>query len=119
MSVTSSPVNSTWGLIEWAVTGLATLLASIGAFVWRLMLRLETIEATLTRARQDLDQSRQASETAAQRLAERFDQLHDDHFRLRETISSLPTRADLQSLDEHIADRLEALAARLDRVIDA
>ena len=31
----------------------------------------------------------------------------------------LPTRADLQSLDEHIADRLEALAARLDRVIDA
>jgi hypothetical protein len=106
-------------LIEWAVTGLATLLASIAAFVWRLMLRLETIETTLTRARQDLDQSRQASEATAQRLTERFDQLHDDHFRLRETIGSLPTRADLHSLDAHIAERLDALAARLDRVIDA
>jgi hypothetical protein len=119
MSVTSPSVNTAWGFVEWAVTGLATLLASVGAFVWRLMSRLESIEATLTRARQDLDQTRQAGEAASQRLAERFDQLHDDHFRLRETIGSLPTRADLRSLEEHIAERLEALATRLDRVIDA
>ena len=31
---------------------------------------------------------------------------------------ALPTRADLRSLDEHIAERLDALAARLDRMLD-
>jgi hypothetical protein len=115
----SSPANSAaWGIVEWAVTGVATLLASVGAFVWRLTLRLQVIEASLARQRQDLDQTRQASELAAQRLAERFDQFLDDHHRLRESVVALPTRADLRSLDEHIAERLEALAARLDRVID-
>jgi len=29
----------------------------------------------------------------------------------------LPTRDDLRSLDEHVAERLEALAARLDRLL--
>ena len=64
MSVASPPANSPWGLIEWAITGLATLLASAAAFVWRLTLRLEAIDASLTRARQDLDQIREASEAA-------------------------------------------------------
>ena len=30
----------------------------------------------------------------------------------------LPTRAELRSLEEHIAERLDALAARLDRLLD-
>jgi phage terminase large subunit-like protein len=33
-------------------------------------------------------------------------------------LRALPTRADLHSLDEHIAERLDALAARLDRMLD-
>ena len=33
-------------------------------------------------------------------------------------LRALPTRADLRSLDEHIAERLDALAARLDRLLD-
>jgi hypothetical protein len=115
-----SPTDDTqWGFAEWAITGLTTLLATIGAFVWRLMLRLETIEASLTRQRQDLDQTRQSTESVLKRLAERFDQLHEDHHRLCATIGALPTRSDMRSLDEHIGERLDALAARLDRMIDA
>ena len=34
------------------------------------------------------------------------------------SIGVLPTRADLRNLDARIAERLEALAARLDRAID-
>lgn len=118
MSITSPSFNSPWGVVEWAITGIATFAASVGAFVWRLTLRLERIEASLTRARQDLDETRQASEAAAQRLADRFDQLHDEYYRVRELIGVLPTRADLRNLDARIAERLEALAARLDRAID-
>lgn len=115
-----SPTDNTpWGFAEWAITALSTVLATVGAFVWRLMLRLETIEASLTRQRQDLDQTRQSTENVVHRLAERFDQLHEDHHRLCATIGALPTRADMRSLDEHIGERLDKLAARLDRMIDA
>jgi hypothetical protein len=119
MSTSSPSCNSTWGFVEWAITGLVTLVASVGAFVWRLTLRLEAIDASLTRARQDLGETRQASEAAAQRLADRFDQLHEESSRLRESVGALPTRDDLRSLDARIAERLEALAARLDRALDA
>lgn len=118
MSVASPPASSPWGLIEWAVTGLATLLASAAAFVWRLTLRLEAIDANLNRARQELDQTREVSQAAAERLALRIDQLREDYHQLREAVCALPTREDLRNLDARIAERLEALAARLDRTID-
>ena len=117
MPVSPTPDNAPWGFVEWAITGLSTILASVGAFVWRLMLRLETIEHSLARQRQDIDATRQAGEAALLRLADRVSQLHDDHYRLRETIGALPTRADLRDLDVHIGERLDALAARLDRVL--
>ena len=119
MSIATPSCNSPWGLVEWAITGLVTLAASIGAFVWRLTLRLETIEATLTRARQEVGEARQASDAAAQRLAERVDQLRDEACRLRESISALPTREELRSLDERMSERSEALATRLDRLLGA
>ena len=118
MTISSPAGNAAWGLFEWAATGLATLLASVGAFVWRLTLRLQGIEATLTRQRHDLDLARQASDAAALRLTERLELLLDEHHRLRESVVILPTRDDLRSLDEHIAKRLDALAARLDRMLD-
>ena len=123
MSTNSPSCNSTWGFVEWAITGLVTLVASVGAFVWRLTLRLEAIDASLTRARQDLGETRQASEAAAQRVffhhKHLFPQLHEESSRLRESVGALPTRDDLRSLDARIAERLEALAARLDRALDA
>jgi hypothetical protein len=119
MPVSPTPDNAPWGFVEWAVTGLTTILASVGAFVWRLMSRLETIETSLARQRQDIDGAKQAGDAALLRLAERLTQLHDDHFRLRETIGALPTRSDLRDLDEHIGERLDALAARLDHVLES
>jgi len=119
MPVSPPPDNAPWGFVEWAITGLSTLLASVGSFVWRLMLRLETIEVSLARQRQDIDATRQSGEAALLRLADRLAQLHDDHYRLRETIGALPTRSDLRDLDEHIGERLDALAARLDRVLES
>jgi hypothetical protein len=118
MTISSPAGNAAWGFFEWAATGVATLLASVGAFVWRLTLRLQAIEATLARQRHDLDLAREASKAAALHLAERLELLFDDHHRLRESVVALPTRADLRSLGEHIAERLDALAARLDRALD-
>jgi len=118
MSATTPPCTTPWGLLEWAITGLVTLIASVGAFVWRLTLRLETIEASLTRVRQDLDESRQASDAAARRLADGLGQLLDEHYRLREALGVLPTRKEIHDLDARIAERLDALTARLDRAID-
>jgi uncharacterized protein YlxW (UPF0749 family) len=119
MSVSPSVDNAPWGFVEWALTGLSTLLASVVAFVWRFMSRLQAIEASLARQRQDLEATRETSEAALLRLAERVTQLYDDYYRLRETIGALPTRLDLRDLDEHIAERLDALSARLDRFLES
>ena len=118
MTISSPGGNAAWGFFEWVATGVATLIASVGAFMWRLTLRLQAIEATLTRQRRDLDLAREASDAAALRLAERLELLFAEHHRLRESVVALPTRADLRSLDEHIAERLDVLAARLDRLLD-
>ncbi len=40
------------------------------------------------------------------------------HYRLRETISALPSRGDLRDLEVHIGERIETLAARFDRAIE-
>ncbi|HEY1944134.1 MAG TPA: hypothetical protein VGH40_18630 [Roseiarcus sp.] len=117
MSVSPPSDNASWGFAEWALTGLSTILASIAAFVWRLTLRLERIEIALARHRQDIDATRDSGEAAILRLAERLEFLHDDHYRLREIIGGLPTRLDLRDLDVHIGERLDALAARVDRLI--
>ena len=87
MPVSPPADNPPWGFAEWAITGLSTILASVGAFVWRLMLRLETIEASLARQRQDIDATRQSGETALLRLADQLSQLHDEHYRLREAVA--------------------------------
>ena len=90
MTISSPAANAAWGFFEWAATGAATLLASVGAFVWRLTLRLQAIEATLTRQRRDLDLARQASEASALHLAERLELLFAEHHRLREFVVVLP-----------------------------
>lgn len=118
MSV-APPENPPWGFVQWSLTGLTTLLASGGAFLWRLLLRLEKLEAAQIRQRIDLEATRSAGDAAMLRLAERFAQMHDDHFRLRETIGALPTRSDLRDLEDRLTERLTSLAARLDRAIDA
>ncbi|THD42336.1 MAG: DUF2163 domain-containing protein [Bradyrhizobium sp.] len=115
----SPPEGAAWGIAEWAITGLTTLLASVGAFLWRLSVRLESIESSVTRQRLDLDQTRQSSDTAVARLAERYESVNADHYRLLGIVGSLPTRADVRSLEERIAERLDALGARLDRLMDA
>jgi hypothetical protein len=41
-----------------------------------------------------------------------------ERLRLRETIGALPSRGDLRDLEDHIGERIEALAARFDRAIE-
>jgi hypothetical protein len=110
--------NAPRGFVQWSFTGLATLFASGGAFLWRLMLRLEKLEGAQVRQRIDLDASRNAGEAAMLGLATRLAQMHDDHFRLRETIGALPTRSDLRDIGDRLAERLTSLSDRLDRAID-
>ena len=53
--VVSPAENAPWGFLEWAVAGLASIVASATAFVWRLMTRLHTLEIAVRQQRHDLD----------------------------------------------------------------
>jgi hypothetical protein len=108
-----------WSLLQWALTLLITTVVSAIAFVWRLVTRIEKLENGQRRQRDELETLREANDATMLRLAERFAQLHDDHFRLREAMGAMPTRSDLRELEERLAVRLTALSDRIDRVIDA
>lgn len=114
----TSPENASWGFLEWAVAGLASIGASASAFIWRLMTRLHTLEIAVRQHQHDLDAAQSASESALFRLAERLALLHDDHYRLRETIGSLPNRSDIHDLELRLGERLDSLASRFDRALD-
>ena len=112
------PENAPWGVLEWAVAGLASIGASATAFVWRLLTRLHTLEIDLRQHRRDLDLAQSANDAALLRLAERMALLHDDHYRLRETIGAIPTRGDIHELELRLGERMDSLAARFDRAFD-
>ena len=114
MSVTIGSEPS-WGMVEWMATTLSTVGLGALAFVWRLTARFERASAAVKWQRGELAAAKQASEAADLRLAERLSQLHDEHCRLREIAASLPTRADLRDMEERLGERIDALAARMDR----
>ena len=114
----SSSEGPPWGLLQWGVTGLLTALATGGGFIWNLMMRLEKLESNHARQHDEIEAMRDATDSAMLRFAERFGQLHEDHFRLREAMGAMPTRVDLRDLEERLAQRLSALSDRIDRVID-
>jgi hypothetical protein len=106
-----------WGFVEWGITGLTTLALSASAFVWRVITRLDRVSSSVVWQKAELGAVKQANEALALRVAERLAQLHEEHCRLREVTAALPTRADLHEMEERIGERIEALAARLDRAI--
>jgi hypothetical protein len=108
-----------WGLVEWAATAVTSTVLAAGAFLWRLAFRLDSACGAIERQRSEIVEVKQAGEVAAQRLAERFLEHHDDHCRLREAVAGLPTRADLRDMEERLGERIEALAARLDHAVDS
>jgi hypothetical protein len=108
-----------WGLLEWLLTLLSTGLVSGAAFVWRLELRMQKLETGQERHQDEIEAMRNANDATMLRLAERFSQLHEDHFRLREAMGAVPTRADLRDLEDRLTLRLSALSDRIDRAIDA
>lgn len=110
--------NAPWGFFEWAVAGLASIVASATAFTWRVMMRLHTVEMVVRQQRHDLDAAQSNNESAMFRLAERLALLHDDHYRLREAMGALPNRTDIHDLELRIGERLDSLAARFDRAFD-
>lgn len=114
----TSPEDTPWGFLQWAIAGAASLAASAAAFVWRLMTRLHNLEVAVRQHRLDLDMAQSANESALFRLAERLALLHDDHYRLRETISALPSRADIHDLEIRLGERMDSLASRFDRSFD-
>jgi hypothetical protein len=107
-----------WGLLEWVATGLSTAVLGSAAFVWRLAARLDRTVASLEWQKAELAAVKHAHDGAALRLTERLTQLHDDQCRLRETAAALPTRAELRDMEERLGERFEALAARIDGIIE-
>ena len=114
----TSPEDAPWGFLQWAIAGAASVGASAAAFVWRLMTRLHNLEVAVRQHRHDLDMAQSGNESALFRLAERLALLHDDHYRLRETISALPSRADIHDLEIRLGERMDSLATRFDRTFD-
>ncbi|RBP15847.1 hypothetical protein DFR50_107117 [Roseiarcus fermentans] len=112
------PDNAPWGFLEWAVAGLASIGASAAAFVWRLTMRLHTMEIAVRQHRRDLDAAQSNAESAVLRLAERLAALHEEHYRLRETIGALPNRSDIHDLELRLGERLDSLVSRFDRAFD-
>ncbi len=110
--------NASWGIAQWVITGTATLFASALAFIWRLMLRLEKLEAAQTLQRAHFEAIRSVADNAMLRLAERLERIQDDQSRLREAVGALPTRADLRDLEDRLNEQHAALVTRLDRAID-
>jgi hypothetical protein len=97
---------------------LASIGASAAAFLWRTMMRLHTVELAVQQHRRDLEAAQASNEAAMLRLAERLATMHDDYYRLRESLGSLPSRADLHDLEVRLNDRLDSLASRFDRALD-
>jgi hypothetical protein len=114
----TSPEDAPWGFLQWSIAGAASLAASAAAFVWRLMTRLHNLEVAVRQHRHDLDMAQSGNESALFRLAERLALLHDDHYRLRETISALPSRTDIHDLEIRLGERMDSLATRFDRAFD-
>ncbi len=113
-----SPTNEQgWGIVEWALSALATLAGSSAAFLWRLLARLDRVATNVERQRIDLEASKRASDDIHRQLWDRLTQLNNDHHRLRETIAALPTRGDLRQTEERINGRIETLVARIDRLL--
>jgi hypothetical protein len=59
-----------------------------------------------------------ATEASLLRLADRLQQVHDDHSRIRETVGSLPTRSELRDVEDRIMEQLSGLVARVDRTLE-
>ena len=108
-----------YGFLQWALAALASIGASAVALVWRILTRLHVLEIATRQHQHDLDASQSETESALLRLAERLASLHDDHYRLRETIGALPTRADIRDLELRLGERMESLAIRFDQAFDA
>jgi hypothetical protein len=72
--------------------------------------RIHTLEIVVGQHQRELDVSQSANESALLRLAERLALLHDDHYRLRETISGLPSRVDIHDLELRLGERMDSLA---------
>ena len=117
MSITGTEPTP-WGLIQWALTGLATATASAIAFSWRLIRRVDSVESAFGAHSRICRSSATANEAAILRLTERLQQVHDDQFRIRETIGSLPTRSELRDVEDRIVEQLSMLASRLDRTLE-
>jgi hypothetical protein len=80
---------------------------------------MQKLESGQERHQDEIEAMRNANDATMLRLAERFSQLHEDHFRLREAMGAVPTRADLRDLEDRLTLRLSALSDRIDRAIDA
>lgn len=116
MSIVPSEAPN-WSSVQWLVGAVTALATSAGAFVWRIMMRLEKVEGAQSELWRGFEHSRAATDAALLRLAERFAQLNDDHFRLRESLNALPTRGDLRDLEDRLVEQLATLVARLDRIV--
>jgi len=110
--------DAPWSLFEWVATGLSTAALGSAAFAWRLAARLDRTAASLEWQKAELAAVKYAHDGATLRLTERMTQLHDDQCRLRETAAALPTRTDLRDMEERLGERIEALAMRIDGILE-
>jgi hypothetical protein len=107
-----------WGLVEWTVTGLSTAALGAATFVLRLATKLDRASTAIEWQKAEVAATKQAADAAVSRLSERIAELYQEHCRLREAAAALPTRTDLRDMEERLGERLAALAARIDGLLN-
>jgi hypothetical protein len=110
--------DAPWGLVEWTVTGLSTAALGAATFVLRLATKLDRASTAIEWQKAEVAAAKQAADAAIVRLSDGIAELHVEHCRLREVAAALPTRTDLRDMEERLGERLTALAARIDGLLE-
>jgi Tfp pilus assembly protein PilO len=93
-----------WGVIEWALTGMATLGSIVAAWVWRLGSKTDKLEMEVDVLKQTLKEFEKKMAEDTQRLGDKFEQLTDKMDQLRE---QLPSRQFVESQINNLGQRID------------
>ena len=91
-----------WGVIEWAITGLATVLSILAGLLWRIGTRVGSVMTRL-----------EAVEMKQEKTDSRVESLSNGHHSIEKSIAALPDQI-MQRIDK----RFDDLNLRIDGVVD-
>ena len=98
----------TWGLVEWAIGGVVGIVLTLGAFVWRIGVRLGMFQTEFDMLKGDIQVRRD-------RLEEKIDALERSDRDLERAVAELPDKimTRINGGFDNIHRRIDGLLARV------